>query len=42
MAAVGAEATSHHWGFAQGFDAYFDDLQEEARDERNRWRVECP
>ena len=42
MAAVGAEVTSHHWGFAQGFDAYFDDLQEEARDERNRWRVERP
>ncbi|MEQ1570502.1 MAG: sulfatase-like hydrolase/transferase [Myxococcota bacterium] len=36
MAAVGAEVTSHHWGFDQGFDAYFDAL--EAKE--NRWRVE--
>ena len=40
MAAVGAEVTSHHWGFAQGFDAYFDDMGEAASGERNRWRVE--
>ena len=26
MASVGAEVTSHHWGFAQGFQAYFDDM----------------
>ena len=26
MASVGAEVTSHHWGFAQGFDAFFDDM----------------
>ena len=26
MAAVGAEVTSHHWGFSQGFDAFFDDM----------------
>lgn len=39
MAAVGAEVTSHHWGFDQGFDTYFDDLG--ARDaSANRWRVE--
>ncbi len=40
MASVGAEVTSHHWGFAQGFDAYFDDMGEAAEGERNRWRVE--
>lgn len=41
MASVGAEVTSHHWGFAQGFDAYFDDLgPREAGG--NRWRVERP
>lgn len=39
MASVGAEVTSHHWGFAQGFDAFFDDMSDSA-DERNRWRVE--
>lgn len=42
MAAVGAEVTSHHWGFAQGFDAYFDDMGEARKGERNRWRVERP
>ena len=40
MASVGAEVTSHHWGFAQGFDAYFDDMGEAAAGTRNRWRVE--
>ncbi|MFN7144872.1 MAG: sulfatase-like hydrolase/transferase, partial [Myxococcota bacterium] len=39
MASVGAEVTSHHWGFAQGFDAYFDDMG--PKDPKgNRWRVE--
>ncbi len=41
MAAVGAEVTSHHWGFAQGFDAYFDDLGA-LQAGGNRWRVERP
>ena len=40
MASVGAEVTSHHWGFAQGFSAYFDDLDRGSTD--NRWRVERP
>lgn len=40
MASVGAEVTSHHWGFAQGFDAYFDDMGSSRTEERNRWRVE--
>lgn len=42
MASVGAEVTSHHWGFSQGFDAFFDDMGQGARDQRekNRWRVE--
>jgi len=38
-AAVGAEVTSHHWGFAQGFQAFFDDLGPTRRD---RWAVERP
>jgi arylsulfatase A-like enzyme/tetratricopeptide (TPR) repeat protein len=42
MASVGAEVTSHHWGFAQGFDAYFDELGASRDEERNRWRVERP
>jgi arylsulfatase A-like enzyme/Flp pilus assembly protein TadD len=42
MASVGAEVTSHHWGFAQGFDAYFDDMGESRAEEKNRWRVERP
>jgi arylsulfatase A-like enzyme/Flp pilus assembly protein TadD len=47
MASVGAEVTSHHWGFAQGFDAYFDDLQPVSSGSAgaapdNRWRVERP
>ena len=37
MAAVGAEVTSHHWGFDQGFQTFFDDLK---APEENRWRVE--
>ena len=41
MAAVGAEVTSHHWGFQQGFDAYFDDMGPSA-DPSQRWRVERP
>ncbi len=40
MASVGAEVTSHHWGFSQGFDAYFDDMGGPEGDEQNRWRVE--
>jgi arylsulfatase A-like enzyme/Tfp pilus assembly protein PilF len=42
MASVGAEVTSHHWGFAQGFDAYFDDMGSSREEEKNRWRVERP
>ena len=42
MASVGAEVTSHHWGFAQGFDAYFDDMGSSRDTEKNRWRVERP
>ena len=42
MASVGAEVTSHHWGFAQGFDAYFDDMGSSRDEEKNRWRVERP
>ncbi|MCB9763278.1 MAG: sulfatase-like hydrolase/transferase [Alphaproteobacteria bacterium] len=38
MASVGAEVTSHHWGFAQGFDTFYDDMGE--RDDANRWKVE--
>ena len=37
MAAVGAEVTSHHWGFDQGFQTFFDDLK---APEQNRWQVE--
>jgi arylsulfatase A-like enzyme/tetratricopeptide (TPR) repeat protein len=37
MAAVGAEVTSHHWGFDQGFQTFFDDLK---APEGNRWQVE--
>jgi len=40
MASVGAEVTSHHWGFAQGFDAFFDDMRSGPQRARNRWRVE--
>lgn len=40
MASVGAEVTSHHWGFAQGFDAFFDDMGPRDPTTRNRWRVE--
>ena len=42
MASVGAEVTSHHWGFSQGFDAYFDDMGAAAGATDNRWRVERP
>lgn len=41
MASVGAEVTSRHWGFAQGFDEYFDDMGVARRD-RNRWAIERP
>jgi arylsulfatase A-like enzyme/tetratricopeptide (TPR) repeat protein len=37
MAAVGAEVTSHHWGFDQGFQTFFDDLK---APKENRWQVE--
>jgi choline-sulfatase len=40
MASVGAEVTSHHWGFAQGFDSFYDDMGDAREDEQNRWRVE--
>lgn len=40
MASVGAEVTSHHWGFAQGFDAFFDDMGTAPGEVQNRWRVE--
>jgi arylsulfatase A-like enzyme/tetratricopeptide (TPR) repeat protein len=39
MASVGAEVTSHHWGFAQGFDQFFDEMGL-ADPMGNRWRVE--
>jgi choline-sulfatase len=42
MASVGAEVTSHHWGFAQGFDAFYDDMGGSREEEKNRWRVERP
>lgn len=42
MASVGAEVTSRHWGFAQGFDAYFDDMAAERQSAQSRWRVERP
>ncbi len=40
MASVGAEVTSHHWGFSQGFDAFYDDMNDP--DQPNRWQVERP
>ena len=39
MASVGAEVTSHHWGFAQGFDAFFDEMGPAGSGAR-KWRVE--
>ncbi len=42
MASVGAEVTSHHWGFAQGFDAYLDGLSRTSDVKENRWSVERP
>lgn len=42
MASVAAEVTSHHWGFSQGFDQYFDDLEDSRGEQKNRWRVERP
>jgi arylsulfatase A-like enzyme/Tfp pilus assembly protein PilF len=41
MASVAAEVTSHHWGFAQGFDTYYDDLEQKG-EHQNRWEVERP
>lgn len=35
-AAVAAEVTSHHWGFAQGFGTFLDDM---GATQRDRWRV---
>lgn len=40
FASVGAEVTSHHWGFAQGFDEFDDDMGERPEGGRNRWAVE--
>jgi choline-sulfatase len=40
MASVGAEVTSHHWGFSQGFDSFFDDMGKTGDEGGNRWRVE--
>lgn len=39
MASVGAEVTSHHWGFGQGFDAFFDDMGTTGAGSR-KWKVE--
>lgn len=39
MASVGAEVTSHHWGFAQGFDSFFDAMGPGGNGAR-RWAVE--
>src|SRR5262249_31486392 len=39
MASVGAEVTSHHWGFAQGFDRFYDDMGAGGTGSR-RWTVE--
>lgn len=41
MASVGAEVTSHHWGFAQGFDQFYDEMSP-ADGQHNRWAVERP
>ncbi len=40
MASVGAEVTSHHWGFGQGFDAFFDDMGQPDPRDPNRWHVQ--
>ena len=42
MASVSAQVTSHHWGFAQGFNAFFDDMGSSQEAESNRWKVERP
>ena len=39
-ASVGAEVTTHRWGFGQGFDAYFDEMGTTAEDAGSRWKVE--
>ena len=39
-ASVGAEVTSHHWGFDQGFDVYFDDMGQPDPRDPNRWHVQ--
>ncbi|MCK6528679.1 sulfatase-like hydrolase/transferase [Myxococcota bacterium] len=40
MASVGAYVTTRRWGFAQGFDAYFDDLDVEKKVKNNEWELE--
>lgn len=40
MASVGAEVTSHHWGFGQGFDAFHDDMGQPDPSDPNRWHVQ--
>jgi arylsulfatase A-like enzyme/tetratricopeptide (TPR) repeat protein len=40
MASVGAEVTSRHWGFAQGFGAYHDDMGDARLGAETRWQVE--
>ncbi|MEE2752215.1 MAG: sulfatase-like hydrolase/transferase [Myxococcota bacterium] len=42
MASVSAQVTSHHWGFAQGFNAFFDDMGSSQETQANRWKVERP
>jgi len=44
-ASVAAFVTQRQWGFAQGFDAYYDDINppaESGRKSRNEWREERP
>jgi arylsulfatase A-like enzyme/thioredoxin-like negative regulator of GroEL len=39
-ASVGAFVTTRQWGFAQGFEAYFDSLPEEQGGKENYWHTE--
>lgn len=42
-ATVAAFVTQRHWGFAQGFDAYFDDLgRQRGERNQNQWKQERP
>lgn len=41
-ASVAAFVTTRQWGFAQGFDAYFDQLPEQGADDHNYWHTERP